>query len=120
MRKAPESRGQQATEKKPCAAPHSKGRPAGHPYAHAIRYAAASPHHPSPPPPSPPPTGPPQQRAVVVMGRRVQQPRKICFYAESAHLEYTYSGLKLDTLAWGDGPVAQVLRAGNAQAPACR
>jgi hypothetical protein len=42
------------------------------------------------------------------MGRRVQQPRQICYFADSPTLTYTYSGLTLSPLPWGSGAVAQV------------
>lgn len=48
------------------------------------------------------------------MGRRVQQPRKVCYYADGPHLTYTYSGLKLAPIEWGAGPVAQVRCRGGA------
>lgn len=40
------------------------------------------------------------QRAVTVHGRRVMQPRLVCYMADSQSLCYTYSGTKWDPAAW--------------------
>jgi hypothetical protein len=52
--------------------------------------------------PSHPAAGPAQ---VVVMGRRVQQPRQVCYYADGPALTYTYSGLRLAPHAWDSSAV---------------
>ncbi|GBF96005.1 DNA repair protein [Raphidocelis subcapitata] len=51
-----------------------------------------------------------EQREVVVMGRRVQQPRQVCYFADGPALAYSYSGLRLEPHNWSSSAAVEAVK----------